>query len=203
MPFPLLIAFVLLALPAQAQPAPQPAPAGLYVADPAHTSVLWRIRHFGLSNYTARFTRVSAKLDWRPNEPKASKLAVHIDPASVRTDFPFPEKEDFDKKIGSDAAFLANKPISFMSESIVLTGKTTGRVMGKLTFRGQTHPATLDVTFNGSMASHPMEKVAKLGFSAKTRIRRSEWGLDFALGALSDEIEVAVETELMPETEAR
>ncbi|WP_165217150.1 hypothetical protein [Affinirhizobium pseudoryzae] len=38
-------------------------PTGVYVTDPAHTSLTWKISHFGLSNYTARFTGVEARLD--------------------------------------------------------------------------------------------------------------------------------------------
>jgi len=31
---------------------------GVYVTDPAHTGLSWRISHFGLSSFTARFTGV-------------------------------------------------------------------------------------------------------------------------------------------------
>lgn len=185
---------------ASANDKPKPAPSGTYISDAAHTSVTWRIGHFGLSNYTARFTRVEAKLRWDRERPEASKLSVEIDPRSVKTDFPFPEKEDFDHKIGRTKDFLADKPISFVSDEIVVTGGNTGRVSGQLTLRGKTRPATLDVIFNGSVAEHPIEKMPKLGFSASTKIRRADWGLTFAPSALSEEVELIVEAEFMPAT---
>lgn len=192
-----LVLACFVSFPGWAGEIPAPAPTGSYVADTAHTSVLWRIGHFGLSNYTARFTRFAADLTWNPEAPSRSKLSVSIDPTSVKTDFPFPEKEDFDRKIGQDPSFLAGQPIAFVSTNVEITGERSGKIIGDLTFRGQTHPATLDVTFNGSMARHPMDKVAKVGFSAKGKLLRSEWGLDFAQGALSDEVEVVIEAEFM------
>jgi polyisoprenoid-binding protein YceI len=54
------------------------------------------------------------------------------------------------------------------------------------------------VVFNGSIAEHPMDGMARLGFSAITAIRRSQWGLDFALDALSDEVDLIVESEFVP-----
>lgn len=193
----LLLTTFLLTVPALALAA-DPAPSGRYEEDGPHTSVTWRIDHFGLSRYTARFTGAKAVLDWNREKPAQSALTVEIDPRLVRTDFPFPEVEDFDAKIGAGADFLAGSPIRFVSERIVVDGDRTGRVFGQLTMRGQSHPAVMDVTFNGSMAEHPIEKVAKLGFSGHMRIKRSEWGLTFAIPALGDEVDVAIETEFKP-----
>lgn len=83
------------------------APAGAHKTDPSHSSLLWSFNHSGLSNYTARFTGVNARLDWNPIKPEASKLTVEIDPMSVRTDYPWPDVVDFDAKIGGEPDFLA------------------------------------------------------------------------------------------------
>ncbi|WP_409999570.1 YceI family protein [Rhizobium leguminosarum] len=69
---------------------------------------------------------------------------------------------------------------------------------GDLTFRGQTRPVTMDVTFNGSMAEHSMDKTPKLGFFAIAKIKRSEWGLSLYVPAVSDEVTIPIETELAP-----
>ncbi len=174
------------------------APAGVYVADPAHTSVVWSLDHSGLSHWTARFVGAKAVLDWKPEDPAASTLRVEIDPRMVRTDFPFPEETDFDGMVAGSEDFLADKPIVFVSEEIELTGEKTGLVHGELTMRGETHPATLAVTFNGSMAEHPFSKVAKVGFSATTSFERSDWGLETLVPFISDRVDVAIETQFMP-----
>ena len=175
-----------------------PAPGGAYKTDPSHSSFNWSFNHSGLSHYTARFTKVDARLNWKPEKPETSTLSVTIDPLSVRTDYPWPEKVDFDKEIGGEETFLAAKPITFLSKTVRITGEKTGIVDGLLTFRGETHPATLNVTFNGSMAEHPMMGVPKIGFSATGSIRRSEWGLDFAIPQLGDEVTFAIETQMVP-----
>ncbi|MCQ1766954.1 YceI family protein [Neorhizobium galegae] len=178
--------------------ATHPAPGGVYKTDPSHSSFNWSFDHSGLSHYTARFTKVDARLDWKPERPETSTLSVTIDPLSVRTDYPWPAKVDFDAEIGGEETFLAAKPITFVSRTIHVTGEKTGTVEGLLTFRGETHPATLDVTFNGSMAEHPMMGVPKIGFSATGRIRRSEWGLNFAIPELGDVVTFAIETQMVP-----
>ena len=188
----------LLLSPARAEDFGGPAPTGSYIADIAHTSVHWRIDHFGLSNYTARFTDITAELAWNREDPARSSLVVRIDPLSVETDFPFPEKEDFDATIGEADHMLSGDPIEFRSTTIGLTGEQTGTVTGQLTFRGQTHPASFEVVLNGSMAEHPMDKVPKLGFSATAIVKRTDWGLDFALDALGEGVEVIVEAEFVP-----
>ncbi|MBS7700575.1 MULTISPECIES: YceI family protein [unclassified Chelatococcus] len=175
-----------------------PAPGGVYKTDPSHSSFTWSLNHSGLSHYTARFTKVDAQLDWHPEKPEGSKLSVAIDPFSVRTDYPWPDRVDFDAKIGGDEAFLAAKLITFVSKVIRVTGEKTGTVEGLLTFRGETRPATLHITFNGSMAKHPIMGVPKIGFSATGSIRRSDWGLDFALPELGDTITFAIETQMVP-----
>jgi len=177
---------------------PAPAPSGTYISDPAHSSVTWKISHFGLSNYTARFAKMSAELIWDARNLTASKVVATIDPVSVRTDFPAPEVEDFDRKIGTGSDFLASQPIRFVSMTVKIIGQNKGKVTGDLTFRGQTHPVTLDVTFNGSMAEHPMEKAAKVGFSAIAKLKRSEWGLGIYVPAVGDEVTVLIEMELAP-----
>ena len=175
-----------------------PAPGGVYKTDPSHSSFNWSLNHSGLSRYTARFTTVDARLGWNPEKPEASTLSVTIDPRSVRTDYPWPEKVDFDAEVGGEETFLVAKPITFVSTAIRVTGEKTGTVEGLLTLRGETHPATLDVTFNGSMAEHPMMGVPKIGFSATGSIRRSEWGLDFAIPEIGDEVTFVIETQMVP-----
>lgn len=186
--------------PALAQTTPlSEMPAGIYVADPAHTSVTFKVNHLGLSNYTARFAKVEAEVDFNPATPTASKLKVSIDPTSVRTDYPTPEEKDFDKKLGTDAAWLnATKfpTITFASTAIEKTGDTTGKLTGDLTFLGVTKPVTLDVTFNGAYAKAPFSEIPALGFSAQGKIKRSDWGFDTYVPNIGDDVELIIETEL-------
>ena len=55
------------AAPALAQAAPIDAPAGEYVLDKTHASITWKVKHLGLSNYTARFASFDSVLVLDPD----------------------------------------------------------------------------------------------------------------------------------------
>ncbi|NKC34330.1 YceI family protein [Falsiroseomonas selenitidurans] len=191
------LALLPLAAP-RAQPVEVAAPSGRYAIDPAHASVTWRLNHWGLSQYTARFTRFDATLDFDAAQPTQSRLSVAIDPLSVRTDFVGPK--DFDAEIARDANFLnagAHPRIGYVSRSIEMTGARTARMRGDLTLLGVTRPVEMEVRFNGSFAEHPIEKVAALGFSGRATLRRSAFGMGFLVPNIGDEVEILVEAEFL------
>lgn len=193
----LIIAAAALAVasPVFAQAKPIEAPAGTYVLEKTHASLTWQVKHLGLSNYTARFVSFDATINLDPADPTKSTVAVSIDPRSVRTDFPFPEKEDFDKVIAEKFLKAGDHPkITFQSTGLTATGPTTGKLAGNLTFLGVTKPVTLDVTLNGAMM-HPMRKVQMLGFSATGSFKRSDFGSTELAPFIGDEIRLIIETE--------
>jgi len=195
-----MLVFAPLAAPALAAPAFD-IPSGNYVNDPAHTSVTFKISHFGLSNYTARMASADAAVTLDAGNPEKSSVKVSIDANSVRTDFPFPATEDFDKKIGSDANFLngaAFPQISFVSKSIKITGPKTALITGDLTLRGITKPVTLDADLNGTLVSHPFRKVPMFGISATGKIRRGDFGMTAYSAFLGDEVSIIIEAEFAP-----
>ena len=188
---------LLLSGPALAAPALD-IPSGGYVGDPTHTSVTFKVGHFGLSYYTARFAKVESTVTLDAASPARSNLMVTIDTNSVKTDFPFPEKEDFDRKVGNDANFLngAQFPqISFVSKSIKVTGAKTAVITGELTLRGVTKPVTLDAVLNGTLVSPMFKNVPKFGISATGKINRSDFGMTFGKGILGEEVDILVEAE--------
>jgi len=186
------------AAPLAAAPATVPIPSGSYVIDPTHASITWRVVHFGMSNYTARLTKFTATVDLDAADVSKSNLKVSIDPMSVRTDFPYPEKTDFDATIGGDPKFLdgkAHPEITFVSTGIVVTGAKTANITGNLTLRGVTKPVTLATVFNGSIPAHPMTKLPVFGISAKGSFKRSDFGMDYGLQFVSDTVELIIEAE--------
>ncbi len=195
----LLSAAVLaVALAAPVLAAPVDAPSGKYEVDLSHTSVTWRVKHLGLSNYTARFAKIASTVQLDAAKPANSKVEVTIDPMSVRTDFPFPEKVDFDKEIGGGEKWLYGSKfpeIKFVSTKIVETGPKTAKITGDLTLRGVTKPVTLEAVLNGTTKPNPMMGSERIGLSAKTTLKRSDWGMDYGVQFVSDEVELAIEAE--------
>jgi polyisoprenoid-binding protein YceI len=183
--------------PALAQAAPLSVPAGEYVLENTHASVTWRVKHLGLSNYPARFVKFDSTINLDPKDVTKSSVTVTIDPRSVRTEFPFPEKEDFDKVVAEKFLRAGEHPsITFASTGLTATGATTGKLTGNLTLAGVTKPVTLDVTLNGAK-EHPFRKVPVLGFSATGSFKRSDFGLTDLIPMISDEVELMIEAEFL------
>ncbi len=173
--------------------------AGTYKMDPAHASLTWKINHLGLSFYTARFTKFDATLDIDPEKPETAKLSVTVDVKSIRTDYPFANRKDFDKELIEDAKFFnAGKfpTITFTSTKVEPTGESTAKVTGDLTLLGVTKPVTLDVTLNGAKI-HPFAKKPAMGFSGTTTIKRSEFGMTHLVGPVGDEVQLLIEAEFI------
>lgn len=190
---------------APAAPAEEPVdvPAGAYTMDLMHTSVLFRVDHLGFSNYTARFKKATAQLQFDPNNLAASNVTVVIDAKSLETDFPDPAKVDFNAELIGEGWLNAAKypEITFRSTSVEPTGARTMRINGELTMRGVTKPMVLDARFNGGYRGHPMDPRARIGFSATGVLKRSDFGITYGIPApgtkmgVSDEVNVIVETE--------
>ncbi len=174
-------------------------PAGVYALDDTHASLTWKVSHMGMSNYTARFTKMTGELTFDPANPANSSLKATVDPASVRTDYPKPQEKDFDKKLAMDADWFnaGQFPIiTFNSTKIEITGEKTAKVTGDLTFLGVTKPVTLDAVFNGAYAKMPMREIPAMGFSATGKIKRSDFGFSTYVPMIGDEVDLMIEVEL-------
>lgn len=183
-----------------AKPAAIDVPAGTYKLDPTHASLTWKVSHLGLSNYTARFAKFDATLDFDPAAMAKSKLSVTIDPKSIRTDYPFADTKDFNKKLAEDAEYFnanAHPEITFTSTSVEMTGDKTAKVTGDMTLLGVTKPVTLDVTLNGGMKLQPFAKKPAVGFSATTTIKRSEFGFTKLVPVVADDVTLLIEAEFL------
>ena len=180
--------------------------AATYKIDPTHASITWRVNHFGLSNYTARFKNFDATLTFNPADVAANAVEVTIDPASVETDYPGDYKAGHaDSPYASWNEDLAKNPqwfnaaahplITFKSTAATQTSPTTGTLTGDLTFLGVTKPVTLDVTYNGVAQMPWAPDQDKIGFSAKTTLKRSDFGMAAYIPNIADDVEVVIEAE--------
>jgi len=178
-------------------------PAGSYMLDRNHASLLFRVDHLGLSHYTARFTRFEAELQLDPADPAASSVTATIDPSSIETDNPDPAL-DFDHQLQSrDWLNTAQFPqMTFRSTRIELTGPKAARVRGVLDLHGVTREVALNVTFNGGYAGHPLDPSgSRIGFSAHGALKRSAFGMAEGIPppgstfGVGDEVEILIEAE--------
>jgi polyisoprenoid-binding protein YceI len=184
-------------------PSTAPIPAGAYTLDKSHASLIFRVDHLGFSNYTARFKKFDAKLEFDPKNLGAAKVTATVDPNSLETDFPDPAKVDFNAQLrGEQWLDTAKYPeIKFESKRIEVTGDNTVRVHGDFTLHGVTKPVVLDAKFNGGYAGHPFDPNARIGFSAQGTLKRSEFGMGYGVPdpgskfGVGDDVSIHIEAE--------
>ena len=176
-------------------------PSGVYELDLGHASIVWKVSHLGLSNYTARFNNFEATLNLDVEEPANSQVSVTIDPTSVDTDYPYADQKDFNAALVNQENFFNASEfpkITFESTQVNVTGDRTGTVTGDLTLLGVTLPVTLDVVMNGFLEEHPFAGgIPAIGFSGTTTITRSDFGMDWGLANVGDEVEILLEVEFV------
>jgi polyisoprenoid-binding protein YceI len=162
-----------------------------YKIDPTHTDVIASWSHLGFSNPVAHFGQVDGTITYDVQDVGASSVAVTIPLSGMNS-----HVEAFDKHLRSADLFDADKypTITFKSTKVESAGEGRLRVAGDLTVKGVTKPAVLDVTLN-KVGEHPMKKVPTIGFDATTTLKRSDFGIAYAVPAVSDEIRIRITTE--------
>lgn len=188
---------------AGAPPAAAAVPAGAYTLDRAHASLIFRVNHMGFSSYTARFRRFDAKLQFDPANPAASSVTATIDPRSIETDFPDPATLDFNAQLQNGQWLDTAKfpQMTFRSTRVDVTRPGALRIAGELELHGIKRPVTLEATYNGGYAGQPMDPHARIGFSARGSLRRSQFGIAFGVPppgttmGVGDDVEVIIEAE--------
>ena len=176
---------------------PEAATTQTWQIDTAHTNVEFAVKHLMISTVKGRFGDVNGTLSGSLEDPADFALDVTIDTQSIDT-----RQAQRDAHLRSPDFFdVENFPtIKFVGKSI--TGDVTGEftLVGELTIRDVTREIALDVTNEGSLTD-PWGN-ARIGFSAKTRIDRKDFGLQWnqALEAggfvVGDEIKISVDVEL-------
>jgi polyisoprenoid-binding protein YceI len=177
-------------------------PAGDYKTDPAHTSLTFAVSHMSYSHFTARFDSINARLKLDPAHPETAALNVAIDPRSL--DLNNPPKGFHDELMGKSFFDAAAFPkIIFLSTRIAMTGANTANVTGDLTLRGVTRPVTLTVIFNGGYPGMAgLDPNARIGFSARGTLKRSQFGMGYGIPApgstmgVGDDVDFSIETEM-------
>lgn len=186
-------AAALLALPFGVSADLSEVPSGKYTLDSSHGYITFTYNHLGFSNPRVGFNRFDTELTLDSSDPENSAVEVTIDASSIDS-----RVADFNDHLnGSDFFNTAEYPtITFKSTKVEATGENTFDVTGDLTILGTTKPVTLAATINKA-ANHPMRNVPTVGLSASAKLMRSEWGLGAYVPAVSDEVELSIEVELL------
>ena len=167
--------------------------AGAYKLDPSHGKITWSVDHLGFSKYYGQFVNVAAELTLDPANPAASTLTATIPLTDVA-----PNDDGLKRHLQTPDFFdTANHPVAtFRSVHIMLDPAKPNEAMvhGELTLRGVTKPVTMEVEFNQAGQTRGGYKA---GFDGEATIKRSEFGINFALPALGDEVKLHIEGEFV------
>jgi polyisoprenoid-binding protein YceI len=170
-------------------------PSGKYALDSSHGYITFTYSHLGFSNPRVGVNSFDTVLDLDTGNPENSTVEVTIDATSIDS-----RVAEFNEHLnGADFFNTAEYPtITFKSTQVEATGDNTFDVTGDLTILGTTKPVTLATTINKA-GNHPLRNVPTVGVSASTKLMRSEWGLGAYVPAVSDEVELSIEVELLAE----
>ncbi|MFC0633560.1 YceI family protein [Brevundimonas balnearis] len=178
---------------AQLTTTPSEVRAGTYTLDSEHGKITWSVDHLGLSTYYGQFVNVAAELTLDPANPSNSRLTATIPLTDVDSN-----SDGLDRHLQTADFFdTANHPTAtFTATSIRVDDEnpTEAEITGDLTLRGVTRPVTFEAEFNGA---GEMRGQYKVGFDGEATIRRSEFGIDYALPAIGDEVELHIEGEFV------
>jgi polyisoprenoid-binding protein YceI len=167
--------------------------------DAAHSHVEFAVRHLMISTVKGRFAGVDGTITLDEATPQAAEVNVRIEAASIDTreaqrDGHLRSADFFDVVTFPYITFTGKGPVAPDADQQFT-------LAGDLTIHGVTRPVVLDVTAQGR-GTDPWGN-ERLGYSATTKIKRSDFGLTWnqALEAggvlVGDDIKVSLELELI------
>ena len=162
-----------------------------YTFDTTHSRVTFYVNHLGFSNSVGEFHLADGTFTFDNDNWANSKVSVTL---PVQT-LDLGDTTWQGHISGKDWLDLADYPsITFQSTKVEKTDATHGKLYGNLTIKGVTKPVVLDLTVN-KIGEHFLRKTQAAGFTAKTTVKRSEFGVSAYAGAIGEDVDVRIEIE--------
>jgi len=163
--------------------------ADTFKIDPVHSSVLFSIKHLGVTDFYALFKDISGTVVFDKDDPAKSSVELTIPVESVDTRNP-----KRDQHLKSPDFFNAKQfpTLSFKSNKVEASGDTY-QISGDFTLHGVTKPITIE--FKKGPEGKGMEGEVRGGGETRLTIKRSDYGMTFMQGALGDEVNIIVSIE--------
>jgi polyisoprenoid-binding protein YceI len=169
-----------------------------WTIDPTHSNVEFSVRHLMIATVKGRFADVRGTVVQDEANPAASSADITVQVASIDTREP-----QRDAHLKSADFFDAETHPTLTFRSTALRNRTPEgfTLLGDLTIHGVTREVALDVISEGR-GRDPWGG-ERAGFSATTKIKRSDFGLTWnqllETGglAVSDEVKISLDVELV------
>ena len=162
-----------------------------YSFDTAHTQIIFFVNHLGFSNSEGEFLGFDGHFMFDRDQPENSDVEVTIHTASIDMD-----DEKWDAHMKNEDFFNVDQypAMTFKSTGVEVTGENTANITGDLTMLDVTKPVTLAVTHNKS-GKHNFSGKYVSGFSATASLKRSDFGMEYGLPMIGDDVEIRIEVE--------
>jgi polyisoprenoid-binding protein YceI len=167
--------------------------------DASHSSAGFKVRHLMVSHVRGELGTVSGTLWIDEQQPARSRVEVAVDAREIAT-----RDAKRDEHLRSaDFLDVANHPtVTFRSTKIEGADLAHLRITGELTIRGTARPVTLEVDPLPPAVADPWGSTRR-GATARTKINRKDWGLQWNLGleaggvVVGEEVAIELEVELV------
>ncbi len=162
--------------------------------DPAHTMIMFKVRHLGISTVTGRFAKFSGTFQLDPASGQVGSAALNIETASITTDN---DRRDADLRSPNFFAADSFPQVTFVSTRVTKAAGGKYKVEGNLTMHGVTKPVTLDAELAGSRET-PRGWLAAVNMTGS--VKRKEFGLMWdrmaeGIAVVSDDVALQIEVE--------
>ena len=166
-----------------------------YVIDTAgvHYYAGFQISHLGFSTMHGRFDTLSGTIKYDDAEPTNSQVTVTIKASSINTNM---AKRDAHLKSPDFFNVEEFSDITFVSTRLIKTGEKTAKMTGNLTMMGVTRSITLDTTLI-NIGANPFSKAPTAAWSARGKIKRSDFGSKYGAPAIGDEVTLIIDIEAL------
>lgn len=174
--------------PAESRVAGVPAAvASPFTVDAVHSAVLYRVKHLNAAWNYGRFNDVSGTF----NIADGGSIDVTVKAGSVDSG-----NAKRDGHLQSPDFFSAKEfpEITFKSSSMTKTGDDTFEARGPLTLRGVTRDIAVTIEKTGEGPGQRGQGRVQ-GFEARFTIKRTDFGINYMVGPLGDEVTMIVSLE--------
>lgn len=163
--------------------------ADTYEVDAAHSSVVFKVKHSGVSHFFGLVSVKSGTVVFDEADPTKSSVELVIDPSTISTG-----NEKRDSHLKSPDFFNVKEfpEVAFKSTSLEKGEGDTYTLKGDLSLLGKTKPVSAVLTEVGE--GKGMKGETRRGADAVIKFKRTDFGMDWGVdnGAVSDEVEVTV-----------
>ena len=143
--------------------------------DAAHSTVEFQAKHMMFTTVKGRFNGVRGTIIDVADDPTQSSVEAEIDATTITTG---DERRDAHLKSPDFLEIDQHPTITFKSKKIAQPGDGEWKVTGDLTIHGVTKEVVLNVEGPTAEGKDPYGNT-RIGASASTRIKRSDFGLKF------------------------